>query len=162
MAVQTSGSVALEIGSAGDRRKIVLDGQVGNQIQVGFRAKDGDKEIKVGSFTDVVGTVAEALGAGPDFQTEFEARLTDLEAVGPLKPVVIELREAQLFVTDLALQANYDEAASTYKFQSGAFGFRVEFAQLELGPIKLVGFGVLFEYTEDATGAGAGAMRALP
>ena len=146
MTVQTSGSVTLEIGKDGDRRKIVLNGTVGNQIQVGFRAKDGDEEIQVGTFASIIKSVGEALGV-TNFKERFEARLDELAEITPLKPVVKELRGAALYVTDLALSAEYSEENDKYEVTSAAFGFRVEFAGLELGPVKLAGFGVLFEYS---------------
>ena len=168
MAVQTSGSVTLEIGIAGDVKRIVLDGTVVDQIQVGFRAKDGDKEVQVGTFTSIIASVAKALGAGDNFKVEFEKKLTDLEAITPLAPVVKQLREAALYVTDLYLSANYEEdppGSGQKKFvvQNAAFGFRVEFSELELGPVKIVGFGVLFEYTVDkSVSGGSGKLTTRP
>lgn len=148
MTVQTSGSITFELRSNGEAEPIVLYGVVGNQIQVGFRAKDGDKEVKIGTFTSVIGSVASSFGL-PDFQERFEARLTELEQIGPLIPIVSQLRTAQLYVTDMALTAQYDEGTDSYVVQSVAFGFRVEFSNLTLGPIGIAGFGVLFEYSQD-------------
>lgn len=160
--VQTSGSVTLEIGPGGDRRRIVLDGQVGNQIQVGFRAKDGDTEIAVGCFETVIDSVASALGAGTGFSEGFKNRLAELSGIEGLKDVAAQLLTAQLYVTDLALSATYIDEAAEYKFESGAFGFRVEFPQLILGPIKVVGFGVLFEYSVNKDGEAQGVLNSLP
>lgn len=161
MTVQTAGSLTLEIGPKGDRQKIVLSGQVGDQIQVGFRAKDGAPEIKIGTFTTIVGSVAEAFGAGPTFQSEFEAKLTALAGAnntGPLAAAVNQLRIAQLFITDMYLQANYldkkdsEDGEGEYKLQNCAFGFRVEFSDLTIGGLlTIVGFGILFEYTPPPT-----------
>jgi hypothetical protein len=168
MAVQTSGSVTIEIGVVGDLKRIVLNGTVGDQIQVGFRAKDGDKEVQVGTFTSIIGSVATALGAGPKFKADFEDKLTKLAAIGPLAPVVNQLQNAALYVTDLYLSANYMEesqgAAKKFIVQNAAFGFRVEFSELELGPVKIVGFGVLFEYTVDKSvpAGGVGKLTTRP
>lgn len=161
MTVQTAGSLTLEIGPEGDRKKIVLSGQVGDQIQVGFRAKDGAPELKIGTFTTIVASVAQAFGADASFESDFNNKLTELggpNQTGPLAAVVKQLREAQLFITDMYLQANYVDAASStdgiagYKLQNCAFGFRVEFSELVVGGLlKIVGFGVLFEYTPAAT-----------
>lgn len=158
MAVQTSGSVTLEIGIPGDLKRIVLDGTVGDQIQVGFRAKDGDKEIQVGTFTSIIASVAKALGAGDNFEPDFKEKLAQLKTITPLSPVVDQLENAALYVTDLYLSANYKEKTpgtpKEFVVQNAAFGFRVEFSELALGPVKIVGFGVLFEYTVDSTGNG--------
>jgi hypothetical protein len=168
MAVQTSGSVTLKIGKAGDLKNIVLNGTVGDQIQVGFRAKDGDKEVQVGTFTTIITSVATALGAGPNFETDFNQKLTDLAVIAPLAEVVKQLREAALYVTDMYLSANYMEdppqsGQKKFVVQDAAFGFRVEFSELELGPVKIVGFGVLFEYTVDKTGnGGSGKLTTRP
>jgi hypothetical protein len=164
MTIQTSGSVTVEIGIPGDIKNFVLGGTVGNQIAVGFRAKDGDKEVAVGTFTSIIGSVAKALGAGDDFQKQFEDRLKELEAIGPLAPVVKQLREAALYVTDLYIAAQYNEGTQKYELRNASFGFRVEFSELELGPVKIVGFGVLFEYTKDPAveGAATGKLTTRP
>lgn len=164
MSIQSSGSVTIEIGVEGDRRSFILDGTVGNQIAVGFRAKDGDKEVALGSFATIISSVATALGAGPDFETKFKARLDELEQITPLKPVVTQLREAALYVTDLYIAAQYNDTTKTYELRNASFGFRVEFYQLELGPVKIVGFGVLFEYTKDPAieGGSTGKLTTRP
>lgn len=164
MAMQTSGSVTVEIGIPGDTKNFILGGTVGNQIQVGFRAKDGDKEVAVGTFVTIIGSVGKALGAGDEFGKKFDARLTELEGIKPLEPVVKQLREAALYVTDLYIAAQYNEDTSTYELRNASFGFRVEFAELELGPVKIVGFGVLFEYTKDPAieGAAVGKLTTRP
>jgi hypothetical protein len=149
---QVSGSLTLEVGPQGDRKRIVLDGQVGQQIQVGFRAKDGDPEIPLGTFKTIIVSVAEAFGVGSEFATDFEQRINDLGAVNAdLKKITEQLLNAQLFITDMAINASSDDAG-TYSIDSVAFGFRVEFSELKLGPIQVVGFGVLFEYTPASKG----------
>jgi hypothetical protein len=115
MAVQTSGSVTLEIGVLGDVKRIVLDGTVGDQIQVGFRAKDGGREVQVGTFTSIIGSVAQALGAGDNFKVEFEKKLTDLEVIAPLcrlLPSRFTLTAASRSMSALALAIASGEVCS--------------------------------------------------
>jgi hypothetical protein len=166
--VQTAGSITVEVGIEGDRRKIVLSGQVGDQIQVGFRAKDGAPEVKVGTFTSIIKSVADAFGADDTFTTKFDDTLKALaggDKPGLLAGVVKQLRDAQLIITDMYLQANHVEAAKDgkpgYVLQNCAFGFRVEFSDLPPigGLLKLVGFGVLFEYTPPPTKGGTSVSR---
>ncbi|MEL7444838.1 MAG: hypothetical protein AAGK02_03380 [Pseudomonadota bacterium] len=164
MTTQTSGSITLEIGPEGDRRKIVLDGQVGKQIQVGFRAKEGGTEIKVGSFSTVIASVATALGAPSTFETDFKDKINAFKGVKGLEDVIPHLLDGQLIVTDMYLQADYDDTAQKYSFTNASFGFRVEFKGVELGPVKLAGFGVLFEYSkgDGVSDIDTSSLKALP
>jgi len=164
--MQTSGSITLEIGPAGKLEPIILDGQVGNQIRVAFLSLDGEKKFE-DNYGAIVESVYKAFGASADFKTKLDELLQNLGGgaglTGALGKVVEKLKSADLRLTDLQLDANYNEAQGKYVFQRGAFGFRVEFAQIELGAIKLNGFGVLFEYTEEPHGGGGvGSLAARP
>ena len=64
--------------------------------------------------------------------------------------IVYKLKTASLIITDLYLECKYNSKAtqekSKFKVSKAAFGFKVNFDDLELGPLKIFGFGVLFEY----------------
>ncbi|WP_017931784.1 hypothetical protein [Robiginitomaculum antarcticum] len=150
MTITTQGSVSLKIGG----KDIKLNGLVGGTLQVGFREKNGDDPIVLGKFKDIVTDVATAILEPADatkFETEFNARVTDLSTTaGPLGAIGAKLLSSSLIVTDLAISATYDDTAGTLTVDSAAFGFRVEFDDIKLGPVELVGFGVLFEYSVTA------------
>ena len=146
MSIQIAGSITLTIGDIGDTKDIILTGTVGNKIQVGFRARDGDPEFVLGTFETIIASVAVALGA-EGFDDRFKAQLDELEKIQVLGPVVNNLRNMALIITDMALSADYDEDKGEYVVTDAAFGFRVEFADLSIGPVTLAGFGVLFEYS---------------
>jgi hypothetical protein len=168
--VQTSGSLTLRInnGDTQEYKDIVLPGQIGEQIQVGFRATDGKGEVKIGTFESVIASVAKALGVGQDFAEKFRDLIKKLGEISEdLAAIATKLLEAQLFITDMALNASYVKNEATgkkeFKVSSAAFGFRVEFDELKIGPVQLVGFGVLFEYTVDENGKGGdGRLTTIP
>jgi hypothetical protein len=163
--VQSSGSITLEIGPPGPVKQFVLTGTVGSQIQVGFRAKDGDPEVPLGSFEQIIESVGKMLGAGAGFATGFKEKLDELEKIDLLGYVVGQLRAANLIVTDLAISAEYKkpgEEEGKYEVTSAAFGFRVEFPKFKLGPVTIRGFGVLFEYTPKDENNGDGVLTTRP
>jgi hypothetical protein len=146
-----AGALTLEIGPDGGRKRVVLGGRVGPEISVGFRAKDGDPELALGTFASIIGSVVTAIGAPPDFRRQLDDLLDELGSTNDqLKKIVDQLRYAQLFITDLQIKA--DGSSGKYKFKEAAFGFRVEFSELKFGPIWIVGFGVLFTYVVNADG----------
>lgn len=162
LTIQTKGYITIEIGAEGDKRSFTLDGTVGNQIQVGWRAKDGDEELPLGSLPNIIVSVYTALGGSSDFGDVLNKRLDDLAAIAPLTPIVSLLRDNAVYITDLAFSATYTEETG-YTMTDSAFGFRVEFESAKVGPLTLRGFGVLFEYTPTPEGLGAGTLtqRAL-
>lgn len=147
MTITTKGSITIGIGQKDNTKFFTLDGVVGNQIQVGWRAKDGDKELPLGSLTDILPSVWTALGGGEEFGRLLNERLDELANITPLEPVVALLRENMIYITDLAFAAECNKDGN-YVVSSAAFGFRVAYEPpVDIGPIKLKGFGVLFEYT---------------
>lgn len=149
--IEVSGALTLEIGPEGGRKRVVLGGKVGPEISVGFRAKDGDPELALGTFESIIASVVTAIGAPADFQRQLGDLLDELGSTDDqLKKIVNQLRYAQLFITDLQIKA--DGSSGEYKFKEAVFGFRVEFSELRFGPIWIVGFGVLFTYFINADG----------
>lgn len=164
MTITTTGSITIEIGSAANRREYVLHGVVGETIKVGWQAKDGDAELPLGSLAEIIVSVYTALGGGPEFKDVLDARLDELAAIEPLKPVVDALRNSAVYVTDLGLTATLVDDGNgkkSYKVDNASFGFRVEFSPpLSLVILDLKGFGVLFEYQPAPSGPGVGQLSA--
>ena len=150
MPFNTTGSITIEIGPDGQKKPFTLAGTVGSTIQVGWRAKDGDAEVRLGSLPDIIVSVYTALtGGDADFKTKLDALIASLMTT-PLAPVATLLTQNQVYITDLAISAVAD--ATGYSVSSAAFGFRVTFDDATVGPFTLKGFGVLFEYEKGKTG----------
>lgn len=160
MAIQTKGYITIELGVQGDMRPFRLDGTIGNQIQVGWREKDGGDELALGSLPDIMESVLAAFGVGDDFKAVLNKRIEDLESIPPLQPIAALLTKNAVYITDLAITAVY--TGDTYKVTDAAFGFRVAFESTPLGPISLREFGVLFEYTPSENGGDGVLTQRIP
>lgn len=162
MAIQTKGYITIELGVQGDMRPFRLDGTVGNQIQVGWREKDGGDELALGSLPEIMGSVLAAFGVDKDFDTVLNNRIKELESIPPLKPIAELLTKNAVYITDLAITAVYNDEESKYKVTDAALGFRVAFEGMRLGPISLREFGVLFEYTPSENGGDSVLTQRIP
>lgn len=143
MSVQVQGSITLKI----DDKPFTLKGNVGDIIDVGFRAKNGDDPIVFPKFGIIIPKVAMALGvANTDFQSTFDTKVKELENIPALGYVAKKLLDASLEITDLAITAVYNDTDKKYKVTNAAVGIRVTFDKFLIGPVEVEGFGVLFEY----------------
>ena len=163
------GYVDIEVGDTEFR----LDGRIGPVIEVGWReGVDGQEAKQLGLIEDVmvkVGTALTGVTQGKDeagsFANRLDATLKELSGTPGLGPVIEALLKLEIWVTALYIRAETpkEDKNGTYKVTNASFGFRAVFTtDVGLGPVKLKGFGVLFEYTLNGDGTTAAKANATP
>ena len=155
MSITTAGEVTIAI----QEQPFTLRGLINEAINVQYHKTPDDPEaISLGTVKTIATEIAKIFGVPPDgdkgFVTHLDKVLDELKGINnDLEKIVDKLLNTQIIITDIGINTN-DPA--TYQF-----GFYIKFDQMKLGPVEIIGFGVLFTYTkDDGTGEVRGTLSA--
>jgi hypothetical protein len=138
MSITTAGSITLEI----QQQPFTLEGLIGESINVQYH-KSPEDGLQLGTVQDLAREIAGLFGVGDDFTTKLNEMTDQLKAVSEdLAGIVKTLMEAKIIITDLGINT---AAPATYQF-----GFYVRLKDAKLGPVTIVGFGVVFTYEKES------------
>lgn len=146
MSITTAGSITLEI----QQQPFTLEGLIGSSINVQYH-KTPEEGLELGTVEELAGEIGKLFGV-EDFYTKLHDMLDNLkEASTDLVTIVEKLLASQIIITDLGI--------NTAKPETYQFGFYVRLKEAQLGPVKIIGFGVVFTYEADS---GKGDVKTLP
>ena len=146
MSITTAGSITLEI----QQQPFTLEGLIGSSINVQYH-KSPEDGLQLGTVEELAAEIGNIFGV-EDFYARLKDMLVNLGKVSEdLKAIVDNLLKSKIIITDLGI--NTAEPA-TYQF-----GCYVRLKDLKLGPVKIIGFGVVFTYEAES---GKDKLKTLP
>ena len=137
MTITTAGSITLEI----QQQPFTLEGLIGSTINVQYH-KSPEDGLELGTVEDLAKEIAGLFGLDGDFENKLSDLLKALKGVGGLDKIVETLMSSKIIITDLGINT---AAPATYQF-----GFYVRLKDAKLGPVTIVGFGVVFTYEKES------------
>jgi len=137
MSITTAGSITLEI----QQQPFTLEGLIGESINVQYH-KSPEDGLQLGTVHDLAKEIAGLFGLDGDFENKLNGLLTALKEAGGLDKIVETLMSSKIIITDLGINT---ATPATYQF-----GFYVRLKDAKLGPVTIVGFGVVFTYEKES------------